>query len=292
MKDLTFYTKLYVKSQGKLNINNIALDNFTHDGYISGLNSSSNQNVKFNSGIIKINNKKLIFDNFDTTILKGRLKIKGHIDNFLSIKPQGDLKIDLENIDLAKFDNIIPKTNFSSSYIKNGNITFKNNDIKFNSMSMNYETMPLFFNAQIKDIYSAKNLSADFSAILNEKSTDIIINPYLTYPIKIKEEIPIKGYFKGNSDKYLIDAIATFPINSDIYYSGANLGDINHKRELQAKIEVNQNIASVHNLKLIKFITNQNNKTNPIIALKANGQAIENNGEINYNNFKISRAVD
>ena len=41
-------------------------------------------------------------------------------------------------------------------------------------------------------------------------------------------------------------------------------------------------------LKLIKYIANQNNKINPLVALKASGQVIQNENNIIYDNLKIA----
>ena len=288
LSDINFYSKMNINSKGTININNINFDNITNDGYIIGLNSQDNKNITFNSGLIKIKENKLIFDDFNTTIAQGGLRIKGHINNFMSKTPKGDLVVYLKDINLNKLNQIIPKIKVSSGKLKSGKIIVKNDDIKLNSLSIDYETMPVFINAQIKDIYAKQEFSADFSTIANEVTCDNIINPYLTYPVKISGEMPIKGSFRGDLNDYQIDFSAKIPRNSDISFSGANLGDINHDREIAGKISVSDNIAAIHNLRLIKYIKNQNNKVNPITALRVNGEAISKNNEIYYNNLRIS----
>ncbi len=288
IKDFNFYSKFYIKSEGKISINKPDLTNLKNKGYIIGLNSNKHPNLVFNSGLIKVENDKLIFNNFDISTLKGTIKANGDIKNFLNKKPSFNLNVALNNISLDILENILPKIKLTNTRIKNGVIQFKQDDVKLSSISVDYQTMPIFFNAQIKNIYDLKKLSLDYSTILDEKSSDNIINPYLTYPVKLKGEIPIKGSFIGTIDNYLINFIATIPIESDITFSGANLGDTNHKREIQGKFEVRDNFAKIHELKLIKYIKNQNNKTNPLVALSAAGQIVQKNSELYYNNFKIA----
>ncbi len=287
-EEANFYSKLLLKSQGKITLKGFSLDNLKHDGYIIGLNSAQTPNVKFNSGLIKINGSKLTFDNFNADILKGKVKINGNIDNFSSKRPVGNLAIFLNDIALEKLDKISSNIKTKNGIIKKGVILFKNDDIKLHSLSLDYANTPIFISANLKDIYSNKIIDANFSTLINENSADNIINPYLVSPFKIIGELPIKGSLKGNNDNYTIDFSAVIPKDSDFSYSGANLGDSTHKREIEGKINVVDNIANIHNLKLIKYITNQNNKTNPIVILKANGKIAQKNEALFYDNLKIS----
>ena len=171
--------------------------------------------------------------------------------------------------------------------MQNGQIYFKNQDIKFNSININHQAMPIFLNAHFKNIYTTKNIVSNFSTILNEKTADNIVNPFLLYPVKIKGEIPIKGNFKGNVQNYSIDFDATLPKDSDFSYSGANLGEVNHKRKIIGKIDVNDNVANLNNIKLIKYISNQNNKVNPITVLKLNGKLVQKGKELYFDDFRV-----
>lgn len=287
LSQLDFYTKLSLHSKGTISLKNTNLKNFKHNGYLIGLNDSNIEDIKFNSGIIKFNNDKAIFDNIDINVKKGKIKANGNIYNINTNKPLGDLNIILKNIDIEKLNELNSRFKIKKININNGKILFKNQDIKLSSISLNYEQTPLFFNATLKNIYDTRSLEANFSTIINEYSADNIINPHLISPLKVTGELPIKGYFKGNSENYELDFNSILPKNSDISFSGANLGDTNHKREISGKINVSQNIAKIQNLKLIKYIANQNKKINPLTALKINGQIIQKNNLISYDNLKI-----
>ncbi len=290
LSNFNFYSKMSLKSEFYMTLDKINFSTMKNDGYILGLNNDNTKNIKFNSGIIKINNNRLIFDNFDVGFYQGFFKIKGIVNNFMT-HPLGDLTINLQNINLDKINTILPTVNPVSSNLKTGQIVFKNDSIKLDGFSLNYNSMPVYLNAKVKNLYSSKVLEADFSTILNETIADNIINPYLTYPVKIKGEVPLKGNFRGNSDDYSISFHTDIPIESDIQFGGANINDGIFRRQIEGKIDVKQNVATIDNLKLIKFIKNQNNKINPIQALKVSGQVIQKKGEIYYNNFRITTEV-
>lgn len=287
-ENANFYSKLFLTSQGKISLQNFDISNLKHNGYLVGLNSSQTPNTKFNSGTIKINGTKLFFDNFDIDVLKGKIKINGNINNFSSKNPIGNLAIFLNNIALENLDKISSNIKAKEGIIKKGVILFKNNNIKLHSLSLDCANTPIFISANLKDIYSNKTIDANFSTLINENSADNIINPYLITPFKIKGELPIKGSLKGSNDNYSVNFSTIIPKDSDFSFSGANLGDINYKREIEGKINVVGDIAEIQNLKLIKYISNQNNKTNPIVVLQANGKIKQKDSSLFYDNLKIT----
>jgi len=290
LSNIDFYTKFNIKSQGLISINNFDLSKLKNKGYILGLNSEKNKNIKFKSGIIKLNNENLFFDNFILNALDGNLQIKGTINKFLNNHPNPDIIVNLNNINLKALENLNSKIKLNDGTIKTGKIEVKGDNIKLNSISMNYQSMPVFINANLRDIFSSRIIDAQFSTIMNEATSDNLINPYLTYPVKITGEVPLKGTFKGRLEDFFIDFTASLPKDSDIYFSGANIGDTNLKRDITGKVEFNNKIGSINlnNLRLIKYISNQNGKINPLISFKINGQITQNKEGLNYNNLKIA----
>lgn len=288
MNDIDFCSKLSLKSFGEISIDDINFKKFKHNGYIVGLNSNTNKNFKFDSGIIKIINDKIVLDNLSAKIKEGSIKIKGSVLNIGQNKPYSDVAININNLDFENINKLISNIKISKGAIKNGAIILKGNDVKLNSLSLNWDSTPIFLNAKIKNIYDSPSIDSDFSTIIDEVSSDNIINPHLISPVKIIGEVPIKGSLKGNQNNYTFDFSATIPKNSDISFNGANIGDINYKREFSGKISIVDNIATLNNLKLVKFIANQNNKVNPITAFKVNGQIIQKNNNISYNDLKVA----
>ena len=289
LEDIDFLTKFNIKSHGQISLKNLDLSGLKHQGYIIGLNSNSSKNINFKSGIIKLNNDHLYFDNFHLKLPTGKIQIKGSINKFLAKRPNPDIVINIEDVALKFFEELSPKIKLNDGVIKSGKIELKQDNIKLNSISMEYMSTPVFINASLKDIYNSKHLDANFSTILNEATSDNIINPYLTYPVKIMGEIPIKGNFKGKADNFTIDLTANLPVDSDISFSGANIGDTNLKREITGKIDINKSGSiNLNNLRLIKYITNQNGKVNPLTTFKVNGGILSNASTLSYNNLKIS----
>ncbi len=289
-QNLEFYSKLNLISAGRISLRNIDLANVRNKGALSFLNNNSDKDDKMLDldGNIKFENTKMFFNNINLNIGKGNVKITGDIDKFLSKTPDFNINAVINDVLLDNFKDIVPNIKLNNCVLKNGRIYLKHNDLKLNNINISYNSMPVFVNAQMRDIFKNKYLNADFSTILNETTTDNIINPFLIYPLKIKGEIPLSGNFRGKSNNYIIDIFTKIPKNSDISFSGANIGDLNYNREISGKIEVNKNIATISNLKLVKYITNQNNKINPLTALKVNGQLKQENNDLLYKNFKIA----
>jgi len=277
--DIDFYSKINLNLKTKVAISNMKFNDLKAKGYIVGLNSSKNKNIHFEHGLIKIDNNNIIFDNFKAMFFDGVINAKGESEN--------GLRIFLNNLSLDKFDKLLPKTKLQNTTIKSGEIFIHKNDLKLNAINIDYNKMPVVLNLAYKLNSKDGGLSADFSTILNETNADWIINPYLSYPVKIKGEIPVKGKFSGAIQNYSIDFTTTIPKGSDIYFSGANIGDIEQERELSGKINANRNILTLNNLKLVKYIKNQNNKTNPLTAISLNGQIIQKPDGVYFNNFKI-----
>lgn len=201
-EDIEFYSKLNLKSSFKTNLNNFDIKDIKNQGYLIGLNSASNKNIKFNSGIINFNGARILFDNIDIDSKFGNLKLKG----------------------------------------------------------------------------SDNNLNGNFSFLLNEDKADAIINPHLEYPVKVKGEIPIKGRVFGSVENCSVDFLINLLKNSDISFSGANIGDIELDRQISGRIDINKNAINLNNIKLSSAQT----------ILKLSGQLTKVKDNIFYNNFKIS----
>ena len=284
---IRFFAKTNLNIAAKFNIDNYNIQNPTIFGYLTGLNDKNSAFV-FNGGNVKFNGKKAILDKINISLPYGDVKINGDINNPVSAEPNFNVRALLEDINLSKLNTFFPKIKFKQSYLKNGEIILKNHDIKFNNINISYEEMPLFVNAQIKNIFKNTSIQTKFSTIINENTTDSLINPYLISPLKIKGEIPIKGFIKGTNENYTVSFKTKIPKNSDVSFMGANVGDVNYNRELNGNIEVVKDVAKINELKLIKFITNQNNKTNPLTMLKIDGKIKQIKEDIFYDNLRIA----
>lgn len=285
--------EMNISSSGLLDLSNFNIKNLKNEGYIKGLNDGASPTSSlfyFKNALIRLKGQKAFFENFDLILNKGELKAFGNFElpnDLLNSIPKANAKMVFKNVDLDIIKLLIPNIKFEQALLKSGELVLKNDSAKLSNINVLYDSMPLYLNMDIKNIFSKKYIQGDFSTILSENTADTIINPYLTYPIKIKEEVPIKASIKGNSDNYAVDFLANIPVDSDISFYGANLGDTNIRREILGKIEVKDEIAKINNLKLIKYIANQNNKINPIETLRINGAIRQKGQNFYYDNLKI-----
>ncbi|MBR1617091.1 hypothetical protein IJ670_02965, partial [bacterium] len=284
---VNFYTKLDLKGNLKTSLKNIYDCKLASlSGYIAGMNSADFENVKFNSGLIKFEGTKLLFDNFEMKLFDSNLKLKGNITNFLSKRPELNFSCLVDNFDLENLQTFLPKLKLTNVVLKKGEFNFKKDTINLNSLDINSENISMNLSAKIDDIYDKFQINSQFKGILNETTADLIINPHLVYPLKVKGDVPIRGSFIGNLKNYLVDFKANLPKDTDISWSGANIGDVDFERDIIGKINVEGNVAHLNNLRLIKHVQGQNK----IIAqteLALNGKIKQIQNNIFYDNFKI-----
>ncbi len=252
----------------------------------------------FNIPPQQITNGKITLKNFDVTQISdtARLanesvqKILTNFNNF-SGKLNGILFITNNNLS-GKFDldgiEAVDKNNISVK-INSGQVEVRNNKLLLNRLNMNYGTVPFYLNANVNDIYS-KNTPFDirFTTSLSEENVDTLVNPYLSYPLKITGEVGLKGMLKGSSDDYTLYLRTDLDPQNDISYMGANLGDKELKREIRSNINFKGNVAKINNFEYLKHISSQNNKLTPVPVFRAFGDIIRTNkDDISLRNFNI-----
>jgi len=217
-------------------------------------------------------------------------KILSNFSNF-SGKLNGNLfitnnnisgKLDLDGIGAQDKNNTPVK-------ITSGQIEVKNNKLLLNRLNMSYGSVPFYLNANVNDIYSKNSpFDVNFTTSLNEENVDILINPNLSYPVKINGEVGLKGMLKGNASDYNLYLRANLDPQNDISYMGANLGDRELKREIRSNINFKGNVAKINNFEYLKYVSSQNNKLTPVPVLKAFGDIVRaDKDNISLRNFNI-----
>ncbi len=191
--------------------------------------------------------------------LKGAFEIHG--DNFKG-------KIEPYNV------SIFSNSKKAFYVLKSGDIEFNNKNLKLKAFNFDLGDVPFFIDTTITN-FATKNplFNAKFSTIIDEKGTDKHINSMLSYPVKVQGEVGVKGKISGLKNKYNINSTLTLNPNSDISYMGANIGDVDSKREINTNISFADNIAKIHKVELLKYISSQNNKTYPISMIRMSGNA-------------------
>ena len=210
--------------------------------------------------------------------------LKGDVAFDLDIKkniPNG--KLTLNN--LSAF-NTKQNANFT---VRNADIKLKGQNIVIDGIGMTYGSLPMFFEGKINNFLSQKQkINAYFTTNFDEKSADLLFNPYLTYPIKIDGELRLKGRLVGDFDNYTLFSYLTVPKGSNISYMGAILDDLEYEREISARLDVLGNKVKINPVKYLKYVKSQNNKPTPLEMIKITGGAHAVGDNIFLDNISIT----
>lgn len=156
--------------------------------------------------------------------------------------------------------------------VKSGDIKFTGDSVKLNTINMTYGTTPIYTDANLENLTKTPSFNIFVTTNLNEESLDKLLNPLLQYPLKAKGEFTLRGRLRGTSDNYTVFTTLKFEPGADIYYMGANLGDISELREINSRIDFKNDEINLNNATYRKFILSQNNKQTPYEMLKLSGR--------------------
>lgn len=218
---------------------------------------------------------------------------KSLLSDFTDYKGSANIDVNVKkNIPRGRitFDNVSAYNSKQelSLVLKSGGIKFLGNKLIIDALNFVYGKTPLYFNASVQN-YLSKHpaFSATFTTNIDEVAADKLINPYLTYPLKVRGEVILKGKIKGGLNDYSLFTNLELPKDTDISYMGANLGDLNYDREFDAKIDFSKNTAKINDAKYIKYVTSLNNKPTAVTALKVDGKVVSNSAKLSFDNLHI-----
>ena len=191
-------------------------------------------------------------------------------------------KFDLDGISAEDKNNMLVKIN-------SGQVEIKGDKFLLSRLNMNYGTVPLYLNAEVNNIYLKNSpFNIHFTTSLSEQNVDVLINPYLSYPVKVTGEVGLKGMLKGNTSDYTLYLKANLDPQNDISYLGANLGDKELKREMRSNLNFKGNILKINNFEYLKYVSSQNNKLTPVPVFKVFGDIVrKSKDDISLKNFNI-----
>lgn len=224
-------------------------------------------------GNIKIKNNNADFDLY-STVDKSTFYIKGKMR-----RNSLNLKVKLNNLDFSYFN--IPVK------ILSGNIELNNNKLILYKVNALLDSMPVLADGLITDIFKTPNFNVYLNAKPSQKFVDKYINKNALYPLKIKGDIGYSARVKGTKDLLNAQAEINLEEDSNIYYMGSTLGDVNNPIRIFLNSNVSKNSIYVNNFQYDKLITSQNSKEYVSPQLNAQGQIKINNNEIILKNFRI-----
>lgn len=287
-------SKVYIKGKVKhdktdLDIKgNLRNSPFHLSGSIKNM-FKNNQDVDF----------KLYADNFDVASVKGLAKYPfisnnqrklideiadatGHVNIRATYRNNVlNSRIKLDNISFVDSSFNIPVRIYS------GSIEINKDKLTLYKVNSSADSMPLFVDGMITNIYRKPN----FNIYLNSKPTQSFIEKYINknaiYPLRIKGDILYSARIQGNKDSFGTKAEVDLGEDSNIYYMGSTLGDVNNPIRMYLDTNVSKNSVYVSNFQYDKLITSQNDREFISQQLNAKGKININGKNISFQNFRV-----
>lgn len=305
-----------LKFKGKISKNNLSGDELVLKNgdfelkdstlYLNKIRGSFKNNMFYLSGNIKniltknqITNIALISDNFDLAALKDLVNypfitdaarkniekfsnLQGHINLKAYIKNNViSSKIKLNDITLVYSPMNLPIKIFGgAAELKNDRLTL----FKVNSL---IDSMPLLVDGLITNLFKKPVFNVYINSKPSQKFIDKYINKDAVYPLKIKGDIIYSARLYGSKDAFSAKTEINLQKDSNIYYMGSTLGDLNDPIRIFLDASVAKNYIEILNFQYDKLITSQNNKEFVSPQLNAKGQIRVNKSNIFLHRFKI-----
>lgn len=278
----------------ELNNSNFKLSNLKGSIKSSPFNISANASKIFSKNPIINANGKL--SEFDLTILNNE-EIQKLLPNeikdvvFISGKPDISARIRNNNMNLyLPLDDIslIYKPTDTKLTINSGAALVQNTTLNLNKINAIADNMPIFADGKIYNINTNPNLNLYLNFKPNQEIFDKIYNKKSIYPIKIKGDVIVSSKLNGTVDNLLSKSTIDISENSNLYYMGATIGDINNPVKITIDSIIQPNRYKINNLQYDKIILSQNNKPFINTQLNASGTVtvLEDNNAA-FNNFRI-----
>lgn len=168
----------------------------------------------------------------------------------------------------------------------NGQIVVKNNRIFLNKVNTLVDTMPVLVYGSVDNIFRKPNFNIHINSKLVQRTFDKYWNINKIYPIKVKGDILLGSRISGTLDRINTKLFVKMEENSNIYYLGATLGDIENPITINSDFDIlKNNIIRLNKFQYNKLISSQNNTQTvfPLLMVK---------GGITYYNNKFYKFDD
>ena len=169
-----------------------------------------------------------------------------------------------------------------------GAVLLNNNTINLNKLNAQFGTMPVFINGKVSNIYKNPDLNIYLNTKLTQEFFDQYFNNKAVYPIKLKGDIILTARANGTNANLHTNSTLNIDSNSNIYYMGASIGDVENPVRINLDSNYTPNRIKINNLQYDKILTSQNNKPYTAPQLNASGTvSLLANNIASFNNFKI-----
>ena len=164
--------------------------------------------------------------------------------------------------------------------ILSGNIKLKNNNISLNKFNCLVDSMPVLIYGDINNYYRNPRYKIHLNSKLIQKVFDRYWNANNIYPVKMNGDILYVSTLEGDKNHTRIKSDIRMESNSNIYYMGATIGDVQNPITVNLDADINKNgWIKLNKFKYNKLIASQNNKQNALPLLIINGE-LKNIGKI------------
>ena len=190
--------------------------------------------------------------------------------------------------------NLLPKTDNNNILatipvkIVNGSLYIHRNSLGLNKINMIADNMPVLVDGTVNNIFSKQDFNLYINSKPNQEFIDKYINNNRIYPIKFKGDIVYWTKIKGTKDDYRIQSEANLEKNSNVYYLGATIGDIENAITVKIDMDViKQRLLRIKEFSYDKLIESQGKRTTSLNLLKASGDIDILKNDLGFHDLKI-----
>ena len=170
-----------------------------------------------------------------------------------------------------------------------GQVVVKNNRIFLNKMNYLVDDMPVLVYGNISHVLSNPKLNIHVNSKLSQRTFDKYWNEYNIYPIKVKGDILLGSLITGTLDKINTRLDLKLEENSNIYYMGATVGDIENPITVNTDFDImGKNAIRLNKFQYSKLLSSQNNRQYlfPLLTVRG-GITYYNNNFYKFDNLTV-----
>jgi len=240
-----------------------------------------------------------ISNNFDISSLRNLTKyqfIKGDLKKYVGLYSNAVGHINLKvKADNNVFTSIVKLSDISCVYVPmglplkiySGVAEFKNDKLNLYKVNSTVDSMPLLIDGVINNLFTNPRFNMYVNSKPNQNFIEKYINTKSLYPLKVKGDIIYSARLIGTKNNFNAKTDINLEKDSNIYYMGSTLGDINDPIRIFIDANIMKKSIKVNNFQYLKLISSQNNKDFASQQLSAKGIVNFNGKNIDLKDFNV-----